>query len=110
MFHLFRVRETSIYDEIVNSFQSRHWLTKVSNAEYDQALSRTPNICRPFSCAMGDCRNASACLSTAAFDYRLARQEEFGGAGGVFAAMARSYEGLHKLSMLADAVADRLRL
>ena len=48
----------------------RHWLTRVSDDEYDQALARTPDVCRPFAAAMGDRRPARSCLADSPADAR----------------------------------------
>ena len=41
----------------------QHWLTRVAPDEYDCALARTPDVCRPFAAAMGDRRSAHRCVA-----------------------------------------------
>ena len=66
--------------------------------EYDRALARTPDVCRPFAAAMGDRRPARRCLA----EYRTDRAR-----GGV-RDLASTPDGARRLSLLARAVAARL--
>jgi hypothetical protein len=77
--------------------QARHWLTRASPEEYNLALARTPDVCRPFAAAMGDRRPARRCVVDAAAD-----------AGRTLAALAATPDGARRLAMLAAAIEDRL--
>ena len=77
--------------------QVRHWLTRVSDDEYDQALARTPDVCRPFAAAMGDRRPARRCLADYPADARR-----------TLAALAASPDGAERLARLAAAIESRL--
>jgi hypothetical protein len=81
-----------------SSPQAQHWLTRVAPEEYDRALARTPDVCRPFAAAMGDRRPARACLS----EYRADQ------AHGRIRSLAATPDGARRLSLLARAVASRL--
>ena len=51
----------------------RHWLTRITDDEYDAALARTPEVCRPFAADMGDRRPALQCLAEYRADARRTR-------------------------------------
>ena len=78
-------------------WQARHWLTRASDEEYDLALARTPDVCRPFAAAMGDRRPARQCAVDAAADSRW-----------TVAALAATPDGMLRLALLAVAMEDRL--
>jgi hypothetical protein len=80
-------------------WQAQHWLTRVSPEEYDLALARTPDVCRPFAAAMGDHRSASRCIAEGPAD-----------AARTLAALAATPDGARRLELLAAAIEARLRL
>jgi hypothetical protein len=41
--------------------QARHWMTPVTDEEYDATLQSAPHLCRPFASAIGDLRSAREC-------------------------------------------------
>ena len=75
----------------------RHWLTRVSDDEYDQALARTPDVCRPFAAAIGDRRPARRCLADYPADTRR-----------TLTALAATPEGARRLVLRAAAIEARL--
>jgi hypothetical protein len=80
----------------VLSGQARHWLTPAINEEYDLALARTPDVCRPFAAVMGDRRSACRCLADGPCD-----------AGWTLAALAATPDGAQRLDLLAAAISCR---
>ena len=52
----------SIYYDCRAASQLRCWVTPATAEEYDYALRRTPELCRPFAAAMGDLRPAARCV------------------------------------------------
>ncbi len=76
--------------------QIRHWLTQSSDEEYDLALARTPDVCRPFAAAMGDCRPARHCIADGPAD-----------AAWTITALAATPNGAHRLDLLAAAISCR---
>ncbi len=77
--------------------QAQHWLTRVSDEEYDIALARTPDVCRPFAAATGDRRPARRCIADGPAD-----------AARTLAALAATPEGARRLDLLAAAIEARL--
>ena len=94
-----RVREQSSPTSITihTRAQARHWLTRVTDDEYDAALARTPDVCRPFAAAMGDRRPARQCLAEYPADARR-----------TLADLAASPDGARRLALLAAAIEARL--
>ncbi len=78
-------------------WQAQHWLTRASDEEYDLALARTPDVCRPFAAAMGDRRSARRCIADGPAD-----------AAWTIAAMAATPDGSRRLELLAAAIEARL--
>ncbi len=76
--------------------QVQHWLTRASDEEYDHALARTPDVCRPFAAAMGDRRSASRCIADGPAD-----------AARTLAALAETPDGAQRLALLAAAISCR---
>ena len=72
-------------------------MTRVTNEEYDLALANSPDLCRPFAAALGDCRPAAAVL--AAFPCESAVS---------LAALAATTEGRRTAEALAAAIRVRL--
>jgi hypothetical protein len=79
------------------SRQAQHWLTRASAEEYDLALARTPDVCRPFAAAMGDRRPARRCVADGPAD-----------AARTLAALAATPDGARRLDLLAAAIEARL--
>ncbi len=77
--------------------QAQHWLTTASAEEYDLALARTPDVCRPFAAAMGDRRPARHCVADGPAD-----------AARTLAALAAAPDGALQLNLLAAAIEARL--
>ncbi len=76
--------------------QARHWLTPAADEEYDLALARTPDVCRPFAAAMGDRRPARRCLTDGPAN-----------AARTLAALAATPEGAQRLDLLAATISCR---
>ncbi len=75
----------------------QHWLTRASDEEYDLALARAPDVCRPFAAAMGDRRPARRCAADAPAD-----------AARTLAAIAAAPDGARRIGLLAAAIEARL--
>ncbi len=78
--------------------QAQHWITRVEPDEYDRALARTPDVCRPFAATMGDRRPARRVLAEYPADRARGGVRDF----------AATPDGARRLSLLACAVAARL--
>jgi len=74
----------------------RHWVTPVSEEEYDSVVRVAPHFCRPLAGDMGDYRSAKHALAGAAAD----RAE-------TMASLAASPAGSRRLSALAKRLAAR---
>jgi hypothetical protein len=86
--------------------QAQHWLTRASEEEYDLALSRTPDVCRPFAAAMGDRRSESARRSAR----RRCIADGPADAARTLAALAATPDGARRLKLLAASIEARLLL
>ncbi len=72
-------------------------ITRVTNEEYDQALARAPDLCRPFAAALGDRRPAAAVLAAHPAER-----------AAPLAALAAAPEGRRAAEALAAAIRGRL--
>jgi hypothetical protein len=80
-----------------HTWQAQHWLTRASDEEYDLALARTPDVCRPLAAAMGDRRPARRCLADGPAD-----------AAQTLAALVATPDGARRLDLLAAAIEARI--
>ena len=76
--------------------QLQMMITRVADEEYDAALARTPELCRPFAAVMGDLRPAAQVRADFDTDRSLP-----------LAALSSTTEGRRALDLLAAALRSR---